>query len=267
MGLCSSPRPVAGCASGSRMITGRGATEARAQVARSVADEPLGLGERRISDDDRALGFDGTTHSFQIGGDFSTIGGLLLGAIYSYSSQDLESEGLDADSDIDSHFVSVYLSKNFANWFNVGVVGGYGSTDVDTQLRNPSQDLHSDFDTWTVTPFLGVAHTWGAFSASVSASYMWSYADRDSERFMTDLTLGYAITDSLSISGSAKYNNVTDAPESAPGLSEDDEWVTFGGKASYRITEMFGVYAAYEYDAFNTNYENHSMRGGLTLAF
>jgi opacity protein-like surface antigen len=217
--------------------------------------------------DDRRLGSDADTHSFMIGGDFSTVWDLLIGGIYTYTDQDLNSSGARSDSDIESHYFALYLAKTFMNFLNVGVVGTYGTTDIHTQQRNPSDSFNSDIDTWSVSPFVGASHTWGAFSAGLNATYMWADSQNNSERFATTLTLSYAVTEQLVLSTSARYNIVTDSPNLQGPLTEDDDWLTVGGKISYRITDMVTLYAGYEYDALMEHLENHSARGGISLTF
>lgn len=209
------------------------------------------------SNDERPVGPDGHTHSGQIGFDFTVPADVLLGLIYSYSKQSLDSD-LPTGTETDSHFISAYLAKSFAGWINVGVSSGWGTNEVETQGAPDT-----DFDTWSVTPYLGVFHSWGSCSFASTATYLYQDSNNaNTGKVAVDLNLKYALTEKFSISGLTRLNQMVD---NVPG--EDDNWLTLGGKIGYRVTERADVFVGYEYDAFNDNYQNHTGRTGFSYSF
>jgi hypothetical protein len=217
------------------------------------------------TNDDRPTGPDGDTHSGLVGFDFSTYGDVLVGAIYSVSRQNLNSDAGNFGTDSDSNFVSLYAAKSFAGWLNVGVSGGWGNTANDTTLLNPPDSSGNDTDTWSVSPFIGIFHKWGAFSFSTTATYFWQDVDGDdSGKFGVDLTLKYALTEQLSIAGLAKYKQMVDYDKS---VSDDRNWLTVGGKIAYRPTHAWEIWGGYEYETLNDNYHDHTVRSGVTYSF
>lgn len=209
------------------------------------------------TNDERPVGPDGHTHSGQIGFDFTVPADVLVGLIYSYSKQDLNSN-LPQSTETDSHFVSGYLAKSFAGWLNVGITGGWGTNEVDTRGAPGA-----DFDTWSVTPYFGVFHSWGSWSFSSTATYLYQDANNASTgKVAVDLNVKYALTEKFSISGLTRLNQMVD---DVPG--EDDNWLTLGGKISYKITDRADIFLGYEYDALNDNYQNHTGRTGFSYSF
>lgn len=222
------------------------------------------------SQDQRVFGADSETHSAVVGFDFSTIDNILLGITYSYSNRDADLSPIGLPDNEDSHFVSLYAAKSFAQWFNIGVSGGYGFTS--TEVRGLDS---GDEDTWSISPFVGVAHSWGAFSASltVSSIHTWSSphdsgvnVEDDTGKIGVGLKVGYAVTEKLKVQLSAKFVDIV-YNESVNGLGEDHDWVTFGGKTTYRVSERFDVYLGYYYDAFNDTFHNHNVQVGLLASW
>lgn len=229
------------------------------------------------TDDSRRRGSDSETHSAQIGGDVIFADKIVLGLIYSYSATDGDSAFLRSTSDSDAHFVSAYAATTIWQIVNVGITGGYGHTGTDSRLRGaPDRTFSSDTDSWTVSPFLGVSHKWGALSGSLTAAY--SYQTNDYEapavggndntgKFTLTGRVGYAVTERLKVEGSARLNQYVHGSGNTPGFSEDHTWATFGAKVSYNFTREFQLYGGYEYDAWNSNYETHTAKGGINYAF
>jgi hypothetical protein len=212
------------------------------------------------SNDEREFGPDGDTHSGQIGFDCMIPADILVGITYSYSNTDLD-HNLPIGSESDSHFVSAYLGKSFAGWVNVGVSGGGGTSHVE-----PEGAPDSDIDTWSVTPYVGLFHSWGSFSFSSTATYLHQDSDSASStgKVTVDLNLKYAVTERFSIASITRYTESVDYDDT---VSEDRNWVTFGGKLNLKATQRVGLYGGYEYDAFNHDYENHTGRGGVSVEF
>jgi len=226
------------------------------------------------SHDKRALGADSETNSAVVGFDFMTIYNILLGLTYSYSNRDADASPLGLPDNEDSHFVSLYTAKTFGQWLNIGVSGGYGYTSTETVGVDSGNE-----DTWSLSPFVGVSHNWGAFSAALTASsvHTWTTthgtptgvgnAEDDTGKIGIALKLGYAFTERFKVQVTGKYVGMAYYEPTNPALSESRDWATFGGKATYRVTEHFDLYLAYAYDAFNTSYNNHNVQAGFICSW
>ena len=224
------------------------------------------------SEDKRPLGADSVTNSAVVGFDFVTKFDILTGIIYSYSNRNADASALGFPDNEDSHFISMYVAKSFWQWVNIGVTGGYGYTSTSTLGVGSGNE-----DSWTVSPFIGVSHNWGAFSASLTTAYIqtWSNmyglaaptADSDNEtgKITVALKLGYALTERLKLQATAKYTDITKTEPSI--LPEARSWGTFGIKATYRVIEHMDIYAGYAYDAFNSSYRNNNVQVGLTYSW
>jgi hypothetical protein len=231
-------------------------------------------------DDHRKFGSDGYTNSWSGGFDFTTKYDILLGALYSFSHDSLGSAFLNSETHTDSHFVSIYAAKSFLSFLNVGVSGSYGHSEIESELHAADgfrgRTTASNVDTWNVSPFVGVSHRWGAFSTSFTTSYLYSMSDTSAPNRDTvshtgkvafDLKLGYAITERLKLVGTARYTQAVVYEEADRDFPEDRSWATFGGKIIYRVTDPLELFAQYAYDAFNTSYDNHTVRGGMSYSF
>jgi hypothetical protein len=226
------------------------------------------------SHDKRDAGADSETNSAVVGFDFITIDNILLGFTYSYSNRDADISPLGLPDNEDSHFFSLYTAKTFWQWLNVGVSGGYGYTSTSTQGADSGNE-----DTWTLSPFVGVSHSWGAFSASLTASSIHTWrsthdtpagagnADDDTGKVGVALKLGYAVTEKLKLQVTGKYVGMAYYEPANQALPEARDWATFGGKATYRVTQHFDVYLGYAYDAFNDSYSNHNVQAGLIASW
>jgi hypothetical protein len=226
------------------------------------------------SKDQRTNGADSITNSGVVGFDFVTIHEFLVGFTYSYSNRDANVSPLGLPDNEDSHFFSLYMAKSFGQWLNVGVSGGYGYTSTETLGADSGNE-----DTWTLSPFVGVSHSWGAFSASLTGSsiHTWTSThdtpagvgntDDETGKVSVALKLGYAATERLKLQVTAKYVGMPYNEPATLGLPEARDWATFGGKVTYRLTEHFDLYAAYAYDAFNDSYHNHNVQAGFTASW
>ena len=229
------------------------------------------------SDDERTLGSDSNTHSFELGGDFRTIGDLLVGTVYSFSDLDGHSNFLHSTTSIDSHYVSLYVARSFWRFLNVGISTGYGHSDIESSVHGPrGKATASQVETWNYSPFIGLSHRFGALSTSLTTTFLQTNSWNDSPNRATDdetgkvmvkLNIGYAVTEKLNVSASARYTWVVEHEASEKGFEEDYQWATFGTKITYHVTEPFEVYAGYEADVWNQSYENHTVKGGVSYAF
>ena len=132
--------------------------------------------------DNRAIGFDGPQENGMAGFDFESYYKTILGFNFTYTNNDL-STTLDPthfNSSSNAYFFSTYAAKNFADWVNVGGSATYGRTDTEFRAdfagpppSNVGQKTTQD--TLALSPFIGAAHTWGAFSVSSTATYIWGY--------------------------------------------------------------------------------------------
>lgn len=226
------------------------------------------------SHDKRALGADSETNSAVVGFDFLTIYDILLGFTYSYSNRDADVSPIGLPDNENSHFFSLYTAKTFGQWLNIGVSGGYGYTSTETVGADSGNE-----DTWSLSPFIGVAHTWGAFSGSLTASsvHTWTSthdtptgvgnADDATGKVGVALKLGWAATERLKLQVTAKYTGMAYYETVTPALPESRDWATFGGKATFRVAQHCDVYLGYAYDAFNSSYNNHNVQAGFICSW
>jgi hypothetical protein len=224
--------------------------------------------------DDRRDGADSITNSAVVGFDFVTIYDILLGFTYSYSNRDAHISPIGLPDDEDAHFFNLYTAKTFWQWINIGVSGGYGYTSLETVDTDSGHE-----DTWSISPFVGLAHTWGPWSASVTPTWTHTWTttldtpkgvgsgSEQSGRLGVPLKVGYAVTEKLKVQVTARYNGITNNGGKIAALPEDRNWGTFGGKITYRVCKPLSIYGEYLYDAFNDNYENHNVHAGLTLSW
>jgi hypothetical protein len=231
------------------------------------------------SADTRQFGSDSHTNAFSIGGDFFTKGNILAGVIYTFNDQSDHASFIQRRADEVTNLVSLYLARSIGNWVNVGVAGGYGHTGVNETLAG-SGGLSTGFanNFWDIAPFIGVAHSWGAFSASLTTTYLQEW-DRISAaeftrgyqshtgKFEFTFRLGYAVTDRLKVEAYSSYYQAVEAPPALFYLPEDHNWWAFGTKISYQLAQPCQIYVGYEYDGFDESYVDHTVKAGLNFAF
>ena len=231
------------------------------------------------SADLRQFGFDSTTNAFSLGGDFFTKGNVLVGLIYTFNDQADRSSFLKTRGDEYDNLVSLYLAKNFWNWVNVGIAGGYSYTGANETLLGPGGfSAGYSNNQWNIAPFVGVAHTWGAFSASLTTTYLdeWNRTsgidvipgfESRVDLFEFTLRLGYQVTDKLKVEAYSRFVQVVDVPPESVFLPEDRNWWVFGTKIGYQVCQPCQLYVGYEYAAFDRSYVDHTVKAGLSVAF
>lgn len=213
------------------------------------------------SDDERAKGADGDTHSASANYTLTSPDGLMLGLIYVYSNTDLNAPEYGTNSD--AHFFSLFAGKSLTPWLTAGISAGYGSTDTNVSSRDGR--FGSSLDTWNASPFLAATYVSGSFFAATSVAYQ--FADTDSSQthsIILEQSAGYMLTEQLTAMALVRYHNQVerDGDDSA-----DEDWLTLGGRLSYQVSSNFRTYAAYEYDSLNDTYENHTVKGGFAVSF
>jgi hypothetical protein len=218
------------------------------------------------SNDKRANGADSHTNSATACFSFYTKYDILLGLTYQYNGRDGDPSPLNfPDSENDNYF-SLYLAKTFWQWVNVGVSGSYGYIST----SRLGTDTGSE-DAWILTPYVGVGHNWGAFSASLRTLYQYTWtnaylqpgdAGDQTARVVVSLTLGYRLTEKLAVEGTAAYVGMTTYKPAPQNLPEARNWATFEAKATYALIGPLNVYLGFAYDAFNQSYNNYTAQGG-----
>jgi hypothetical protein len=228
------------------------------------------------STDKRANGADSQTNSATLGASFFTKYDIQLGLTYLYSHRDADESNANLPTKDDSNFISLYLDKSFWQWLNIGVSGGYGYT----QTSLLGSDTGNE-NTWNVSPFFVLFHSWGAFSASLNTLYQYSWtnlystfpgtvgsgSDNETGRVVVALWLGYAVTEKLTVQATAAYTGITNNESTSQILPEARNWATFGTKLTYRAIGQLNVYVGYAYDAFNSSYRNQNVQAGLSYSW
>ncbi len=213
------------------------------------------------SDDERAKGADGDTHSASANYTLISPDGLMLGLVYVYSNTDLSAPEYGTNSD--AHFISLFAGKQLTPWLTAGVSAGYGNTDTNVSSRDVR--VGSDLDTWNASPFLAATYVNGSFFAATSVAYQ--FADTDglqTHSLILEQSAGYMLTEKLTAAALVRYHNQLDRD----GFDNaDDDWLTLGGRLGYQVTNNCRAYAAYEYDSLNDTYENHTVKGGVSVTF
>ena len=239
-------------------------------------------------------GFDGAQQTGLVGFDFQSFYNTIVGFSFTYTNSNLNTSaaGTNALSNSsNSYFFSTYVAKNFADWVNVGGSGTYGFTQ--SAFRSDDVAGVTGFtqgttqDTGALSPFVGVAHTWGAFSFSSTPAYIWGYdhfefgpvggvtagdAKTLNQTFLWLNNFSYAVTDKLSLSVQANWTRLltTQSVPVAPGTTPPDfshQWFSFGGRADYSFSKDGSVFGAFEHDAFSTHYDNYRIRTGVSYNF
>jgi hypothetical protein len=257
--------------------------------------EPAAYAEYKFSqiqDKTPAFGQDGPQQNGIVGFDFISYYNTIVGLNFTYTNENLFSGSADQfQTSNNSYFFSPYIAKNFADWVNVGGSFTYGRSDTTFRtslipvLQNTTQDSYA------VSPFIGIAHTFGAFSFSSTPTYIWGYdhfsfgntdlggfevlpppdAKTLNQTFLWLNNFSYAVTDKLSLSVQANWSRILTSqqitvPGSAP-VSVSHQWVSFGGRVDYTFNKNATVFGAFEHDAFNVNFDDYRIRTGITYNF
>jgi len=250
--------------------------------------------------DNRAIGFDGPQHNGIVGFDFESFYQTIVGFNFTYSNSDLTTQnaGTSFWNSSNSYFFSTYVAKNFSDWVNVGGSFTYGRTDTTFNAVAPGAfpfglTQKTTQDSYAYSPFVGVAHTWGAFSFSSTPTYIYGYdhynfdypvtnpgfatgvppdAKSLNQTFLWLNNFQYAIDDKWSVSAQANWTHLLTIQSvnsfpiaTLPPLGHD--WMSFGGRVDYNINKNGSVFAAFEHDAFNTHFDDYRIRTGLSYNF
>jgi hypothetical protein len=243
-------------------------------------------------------GYDGDINSVQVGLDFLTLGNVLVGAVYTGTVSNLKYDegrvnGIDS-YDSESHSINIYASKTFADWFLLGATTGYTkshSSQTD-EVFLPSVISTLNGDGFSVAPFIGAYRTWGAWTVATVPTYLLQTATFQEERVNStnpaDQSGGtliwknkvdYAVNEKVILGLKMDFNQVLHVngvgavsptlPTTASPSDKriDDNWVTFGPKATFYPFEKWEVNLAYENDLFNQTYDNHRLTFGTSYAF
>jgi hypothetical protein len=135
-----------------------------------------------------------------------------------------------------------------------------------------------------------VAHTWGAFSFSSTATYLWGYdhyefeipspgggtappnAKTLNQTFLLLNNFEYAVTDKLSVSTQINWTRLLTI-QSVPTFPSptlpppNNTWMTFGARADYAFNKDGTVYGVFEHDAFDTHFDDWRIRAGVNYNF
>ena len=236
-------------------------------------------------------GFDGAQQSGIVGFDFQSYYNTIVGFNFTYTNSNLSTS--DATSDLadsaNSYFFSTYVARNFYDWVNVGGSGTYGRTDSAFRIDGTGGFTQGTTqDTGALSPFVGISHSWGAFSFSSTPTYIWGYdhfsfdaapgsvppgdAKTLNQTFLWLNNFQYAVTDKLSLSLQVNWTHLitTQSVPVGPGLPTPDfshQWMTFGARADYSFNKDGSVFAAFEHDEFATHYDDYRIRTGISYNF
>jgi hypothetical protein len=275
-------------------------------VGNTVGDgfsEPAAYSEYKfaeIQDKRPATGLDGPQHNGIVGMDFVSYWDTIVGFNFTYTNENLSANGgpppafVDEQNSSNSYFFSPYIAKNFFDWLNVGGSFSYGRTDTDFQAQfvpGGTTSLDTTQDSYSYSPFIGVAHTWGAFSFSSTPTYIYGYdhftfgnpttagvsatppgdAKTLNQTFLWLNNFQYAVTSKLSVSIQANWTKLVTIQEvSTPGFPSPSiahQWMSFGCRADYSFNKNGTVFAAFEHDAFNVDFDDYRLRTGITYNF
>jgi len=289
-------------------VTMAGSSDSKGIVAPAAATDegfsaPVAYSEYKFAQiqDNRSMGegFDGPQHNAIVGFDFESYWKTIVGFNFTYTNANLQTgssvgAGPLSLNSSNSYFFSPYVARNFCDWVNVGGSFTYGRTDTDFQSKSgiPGGDLDMDTtqDTYAVSPFIGIAHTWGAWSFSSTASYIYGYNHFDfsppapsfgasaapsartvDQTFLWLNNVQYAISSKWSVSAQANVNDLLMAQTLAtPGFASTSichQWMGFGCRANYDFNKDGSVFAAFEHDAFNTHFDDYRIRTGVSYNF
>jgi hypothetical protein len=223
------------------------------------------------SDDQRTNGADSHTNSATAYFGFFTKYDILIALTYRYGDRDADSSPLNFPDAENSHFFSLDLSKSFWQCLNIGLNGGYGYFST-AQLGT---DTGSE-DSWNVSPYVDVSHSWGAFSATLRTLYQYAWtnaylqpgdASDQTGRVVVTLILDYKMTERLSAAATAAYVGMTTYTSAAQNLPQARNWATFGASLTYALIGPLNVFAGFAYDAFNQGRNDYTVQGGLSYSW
>lgn len=287
--------------------------DAKSLVAPSVSpaqeegfSDPTAYSEFKFThiQDNRAIGFDGPQYNGIAGFDFSSYWDIIGGFNFTYSNESLNTSngGTNFTNSNNAYFFSTYAAKNFDDWINVGGSFTFGLTDTTFNANTPAAGLvpgagltqKSAQNSYSYSPFVGVAHTWGAFSFSSTPTYIYSYdhfnfdfpvndpgvagtlappnAKTLNQSFLWLNNFQYAINDKWSASVQANWTHLL-AVQTVPTVTTPlipfagHDWVSFGGRVDYSFNKDGSVFGAYEHDAFDTHFDNYRIRAGISYNF
>lgn len=222
------------------------------------------------SNNKQSNGANSHTNSATAGFSFFTKYDIFLGLTYQYSDRDAGLGSVNFPDSENSDYFSLYLAKTFWKWLNIGVSGGYGYIATSRQGTDSGSE-----NSWILSPYVGVLHSWGAFSVSLTTlhQYVWTNAflqPRDASdetgTVVVTLRLGYAVTERLAVEATAAYDGITTHKPAAQNLSARN-WATFGAKLTYSLIGPLNVYGGFAYDAFNQSYNNYTAQAGLSYSW
>ena len=231
--------------------------------------------------DRRALELDGNRFSPRIGMDWVGPADIVLGGSFTFSYEDRSSDVAPVTSKINNYIFNLYAGKNFADWLNIGASFTYA---FESQIaKSFGGRFYGDTNVFAVSPFIGLAHTWGPISFSSTATYIYQHndvsidaspalplsGDIDSHTYLHITELEYAVTDKFSVGANFNTNVVIsedDTPLTAFGTN-DDFWVTLGAKASYQLFDYVGVSLQFQADLANEDYYHYLTSGAITWSF
>lgn len=253
--------------------------------------------------DTRSVGLDGPQHNAIVGFDFESYFKTIVGFNFTYTNEALSDNGgpgfAQLENSSESYFFSPYVAKNFFDWLNVGGSFTYGRTDTTFRALSaapfaagaPLSGLDTTQDTYAYSPFIGISHTFGAWSFSSTADYIYGYdhfsfspaspsfgapaapdAKTLNQTFLWLNNVQYAVTDKLSLSFQANMTHMlsTQSVPIAPGFTPNTfahTWMSFGGRADYSFNKDGSVFASFEHDAFNVNFDDYRIRTGISYNF
>jgi hypothetical protein len=229
-------------------------------------------------DDRRSFSMDGDKYLASAGVDFTTVGDILVGALYSYSAADKSlnnNSGFNLNQDSYAHTFTLYTGKNFFNWLNVGGTASYSNENLN--LKNAFFNARTDKDNYSASAFAGVSHTFGNWSLASTPTYIYQDEYTDSGFAFSTGTASsgtlailnradYAVTEKLTLGVIANWTQLLH--ENVVRLPSDDRsWATFGARATYHYNAKLSVNAGYEAEVFNRIYDNHLVRLGMNYGF
>lgn len=248
--------------------------------------------------DNRSIGFDGPQENGIAGFDFQSFYDTILGFNFTYTNNDLTTvlDPVHFSSLSDAYFFSSYAAKNFFDWVNVGGSVTYGRTDTTfrAETTGGSVGQRTSQDTVALSPFIGAAHTWGAFSFSSTATYIWGYDHFDfdvpdvndtpsaatapgdaktlNQTFSVLNNVQYAITKDWSVSVQGNYTRLITTQSVPTTISPlvpplGHQWATFGVRSDYSFNKDGSVFVSFEHDDFNIHFSDYRIRTGISYNF
>ncbi|HUB68052.1 MAG TPA: autotransporter outer membrane beta-barrel domain-containing protein [Candidatus Methylacidiphilales bacterium] len=254
--------------------------------------------------DNRTIGFDGSQQNGIAGFDFESFWKTIVGFNFTYSNDSLTTTGGTPTTNFynsnNCYFFSAYVAKNFSDWVNIGGSVDYGRTDTDWRADSNfivpfALGQKTTQDTVGLSPFIGVAHTWGAFSFSSTPTYVWDYdhysfdlttvngsvlpgtpvipnAKTLNQSFLWLNNFEYAVDSKWTLSAQANWTRLigienvpTVVTPSIPPLGH--QWMSFGAKVEYAFNKDGNAFIQFEHDAFNIHFDDYRIRAGVSYNF